>query len=42
MECNIIELRSDGDPKKVLKIPSWADYELFNRDDIERILGKNR
>ena len=32
----------DGDPKKVLKIPTWVDYELFNRDDIERILGKTR
>ena len=32
----------DGDPKKILKIPKWADYELFNRDDIDRILGKTR
>jgi reversibly glycosylated polypeptide / UDP-arabinopyranose mutase len=32
-------LVQDGDPKKQLKIPAWADYELYNRDDIERALG---
>jgi reversibly glycosylated polypeptide/UDP-arabinopyranose mutase len=30
----------DGDPKKFLKIPSWANYELYNRKDIDRILGE--
>lgn len=28
----------DGDPKKHLKIPKWANYELYNRDDIELAL----
>ena len=31
----------DGDPEKVLKIPDWADYELYNRNDIDKILGKD-
>ena len=35
-------LVQDGDPSKVLKIPKWADYELYNRHDIERALGKSR
>lgn len=30
----------DGDPSKRLKIPAWADYELYNRNDIDRILGE--
>jgi reversibly glycosylated polypeptide/UDP-arabinopyranose mutase len=30
----------DGDPNKFVKIPPWANYELYNRNDIERILGK--
>lgn len=29
----------DGDPHKLLKIPSWVRYDLYNRRDIERILG---
>ena len=29
----------DGDPSKLLKIPAWADYELYNRLDIDRALG---
>jgi reversibly glycosylated polypeptide/UDP-arabinopyranose mutase len=29
----------DGDPAKKLKIPDWADYELYNRHDIEKALG---
>ena len=32
-------LIQDGDPSKVLKIPEWANYELYNRNDIEAILG---
>ncbi|CAF1441313.1 unnamed protein product [Adineta steineri] len=32
----------DGDPAKVLKIPVWADYELYNRWDIDKILGASR
>lgn len=32
----------DGDPKRQLKIPGWVQYQLYNRDDIDRILGKNR
>ena len=28
-----------GDPEKVLHIPEWADYELYNRHAIERALG---
>ena len=32
-------LVQDGDPDKVLHIPDWADYELYNRRDIERALG---
>lgn len=30
----------DGDPAKVLYIPAWADYELYNRDDIVGTLGE--
>ncbi|CAF2463298.1 unnamed protein product [Rotaria sp. Silwood2] len=30
----------DGDPDKFLRIPLWADYELYNRRDIEASLGK--
>jgi len=29
----------DGNPEKFLKIPPWADYELYNRNDINKILG---
>ena len=36
-----IILIQDGDPAKVLKIPDWADFELYNRPDIERILGED-
>jgi len=32
----------DGDPAKVLKIPAWADYELYNRWDINKTLGTSR
>ena len=32
----------DGDPTKILKIPPWADYELYNRWDINKTLGTNR
>jgi len=32
-------LIQDGDPAKKLKIPAWVDYELYNRHDIDRILG---
>ena len=28
-----------GDPEKQLKIPSWVNYELYNRNDIERTLA---
>lgn len=31
----------DGDPDKLVKIPSWANYELYNRNDIKKILGDN-
>jgi reversibly glycosylated polypeptide/UDP-arabinopyranose mutase len=31
----------DGDPEKQLKIPNWADYELYNRNDINQALGEN-
>lgn len=31
----------DGDPKVTLKIPDWADFELYNRLDIEKALGRN-
>ena len=34
-----IILIQDGDHTKHLKIPEWADYELYNRPDIERALG---
>ena len=34
-----IILIQDGDHTKHLKIPEWADYELYNRLDIERALG---
>ena len=36
-----IILIQDGDHTKHLKIPRWADYELYNRLDIENALGKN-
>ncbi|KAK4350671.1 hypothetical protein RND71_029984 [Anisodus tanguticus] len=29
----------DGDPTKVIKVPEGFDYELYNRNDINRILG---
>jgi reversibly glycosylated polypeptide/UDP-arabinopyranose mutase len=31
----------DGDPTKVIKVPEGFDYELYNRNDINRILGPN-
>jgi reversibly glycosylated polypeptide/UDP-arabinopyranose mutase len=31
----------DGDPEKQLKIPNWADYELYNRNQINQALGEN-
>merc|ERR1711904_619595 len=30
----------DGDPSRVVQIPPGFNYELYNRNDIERILGK--
>lgn len=32
----------DGNPDKFLRIPAWADYELYNRRDIEAALGKDK
>ncbi|KAL8458635.1 hypothetical protein ACS0TY_036235 [Phlomoides rotata] len=29
----------DGDPSKLIKVPDEFDYELYNRNDINRILG---
>ncbi|KAK8963028.1 UDP-arabinopyranose mutase 1 [Platanthera guangdongensis] len=29
----------DGDPSKVINVPKGFDYELYNRNDINRILG---
>jgi reversibly glycosylated polypeptide / UDP-arabinopyranose mutase len=29
----------DGDPTKKIKVPEGFDYELYNRNDINRILG---
>ncbi|KAL6584283.1 hypothetical protein OROMI_003572 [Orobanche minor] len=29
----------DGDPSKIIKVPDGFDYELYNRNDINRILG---
>ncbi|KAJ6868727.1 hypothetical protein NC651_033723 [Populus alba x Populus x berolinensis] len=29
----------DGDPSKTIKVPGGFDYELYNRNDINRILG---
>ncbi|KAL1218464.1 UDP-arabinopyranose mutase 3 [Cardamine amara subsp. amara] len=29
----------DGDPSKTIKVPEGFDYELYNRNDISRILG---
>eukprot|EP00413_Alexandrium_margalefii_P026276 CAMPEP_0204575182 /NCGR_PEP_ID=MMETSP0661-20131031/41026_1 /ASSEMBLY_ACC=CAM_ASM_000606 /TAXON_ID=109239 /ORGANISM="Alexandrium margalefi, Strain AMGDE01CS-322" /LENGTH=736 /DNA_ID=CAMNT_0051583775 /DNA_START=116 /DNA_END=2326 /DNA_ORIENTATION=- len=29
----------DGDPDVTLHIPQWVDFELYNRNDIRRILG---
>lgn len=29
----------DGDPNKTIKVPEGFDYELYNRNDINRILG---
>jgi hypothetical protein len=34
-------LVQDGDPDKQVWIPEWADYELFNRRDIDAALGNN-
>ncbi|KAF2549648.1 hypothetical protein F2Q70_00023757 [Brassica cretica] len=30
----------DGDPSRTINIPTGFDYELYNRNDINRILGK--
>ena len=32
-------LVQDGDPDKEVHIPEWADFELYNRRDIELALG---
>ncbi|MCO5601670.1 hypothetical protein L7F22_055793 [Adiantum nelumboides] len=29
----------DGDPSKIINVPEGFDYELYNRNDINRILG---
>ena len=29
----------DGDPSKTIRVPDGFDYELYNRNDINRILG---
>lgn len=29
----------DGDPSKTINVPDGFDYELYNRNDINRILG---
>lgn len=29
----------DGDPSRTIKVPDGFDYELYNRNDINRILG---
>ena len=29
----------DGDPSKTIEVPEGFDYELYNRNDINRILG---
>lgn len=29
----------DGDPTKTIRVPEGFDYELYNRNDINRILG---
>lgn len=29
----------DGDPSKIIKVPEGFDYELYNRNDINKILG---
>jgi len=38
MEPFHLILVQDGDPDKFLRIPDWADYELYNRRDIEASL----
>jgi len=32
----------EGDPNKVLKIPEWVNYRLYNQYDIEKIIGSAR
>jgi reversibly glycosylated polypeptide/UDP-arabinopyranose mutase len=34
-------LVQDGDPGKVLNIPTWLDFELYNREDITKALGED-
>lgn len=29
----------DGDPTKTIRVPDGFDYELFNRNDVNRVLG---
>jgi reversibly glycosylated polypeptide/UDP-arabinopyranose mutase len=29
----------DGDPSKTIRVPEGFDYELYNRNDINRMLG---
>jgi reversibly glycosylated polypeptide / UDP-arabinopyranose mutase len=34
-------LIQDGDPSKILNIPTWLDFELYNHDDIKKSLGED-
>lgn len=34
-----ISIEQDGDPERKVSVPEGYDYELYNRNDIERILG---
>lgn len=29
----------DGDPKNIIKVPEGFDYDLYNRDDVDKLLG---
>nr|GMD77228.1 alpha-1,4-glucan-protein synthase [UDP-forming] 2 [Ipomoea batatas] len=36
---HLIIIIQDGDPSKIIKVPEGFDYEFYNRNDINRILG---
>lgn len=38
-QVTLCACHQDGDPTRKVEVPAGFDYELYTRDDIERILG---